>query len=190
MTALKLAATSALAIALAACGEPADDTVQTPYAGEATETTEPLTLGLATLQLADGTEAGTTQIESADGVITLNADLQNITPGTHGFHLHTVGTCDAPDFKSAEGHLNPLDKNHGKLSEGGEHVGDLPNVEIADNGTGSITATIEGDVEQVREWLYDADGTAVMVHEGPDDYQTDPSGDAGARVACGVLTQP
>ena len=115
--------------------------------------------------------------------------MQNITPGAHGFHLHTVGACDAPDFKTAEGHLNPLDKNHGFESEGGAHVGDLYNIDIAEDGMGKQVNPIEGDAAQIAEWLFDEDGTAVIVHSGPDDYQTDPSGDAGSRVACGVLTR-
>ncbi|MGB7407241.1 MAG: superoxide dismutase family protein [Pontixanthobacter sp.] len=175
---------------LSACsdgGAPAEDTPAVE--NDATSPTEAV-IGTATLQLADGTSAGTSVIQDTGTGITIEADVQNIEPGPHGFHLHQTGSCDAPDFTSAGGHLNPTDKGHGTLSPDGAHVGDLPNIDIGTDGTGTLSGLIEGTAAQVTEWLFDDDGTAVMVHAGPDDYKTDPSGDAGARVACGVLTRP
>ena len=179
-----------LAMVLGACSEVPEDT-KTDIADATSAETMPeeTTIAMATLQRADGSEAGTVEITDTGTAVMLNAALSNIEPGAHGFHLHTVGSCDAPDFTSAEGHLNPLNKSHGFESDNGPHVGDMRNVDIAADGTGTVTETIEGDAAQVAQWLFDADGTAVIVHAQPDDYQTDPSGDAGARVACGVLTR-
>ena len=110
-----------------------------------------------------------------------------MSPGEHGFHLHTTGKCTAPDFTSAGGHLNPGNNTHGSMSPGGQHLGDMPNLTIAANGTGRAEVQLEGNATDVLADIFDADGTAVVVHEGPDDYRTDPAGDAGSRIACGVI---
>lgn len=172
-----------LAIALAACSQ-AEET-EMPVQDQPIATT----IAMATLQLADGTQAGTATITDTGKGVAIDADVQNIGAGPHGFHLHETGSCDAPDFKTAGGHLNPLGKSHGTQSPDGAHAGDLLNIEVAPDGTGSLKGVIEGNADQVSQWLFDDDGTAVMVHAGPDDYRTDPSGDAGSRVACGVLTR-
>jgi Cu-Zn family superoxide dismutase len=144
-------------------------------------------LGGATLTLANGQPAGTAQVVASGGVVSLAVGLTGIAPGVHGIHLHTSGQCAGPDFSSAGGHLNPLGKHHGSLSAEGAHEGDLPNVTIQAGGSGALTADLAGSPEQVRAWLFDADGTAIVVHADPDDYRTDPSGNSGARIACGVL---
>lgn len=146
-------------------------------------------IAVGQLQLADGTSAGTAMIKSDGNIASLTVTAQNIAPGPHGFHLHQVGSCEAPDFNSAGGHLNPLGKAHGTMADGGSHVGDLPNLEIAADGTGTLTAPIQGDIQQVTDWIHDEDGTAVMIHVDADDYMTDPTGNAGGRLACGVLTK-
>lgn len=119
----------------------------------------------------------------------MRLSLTGLPPGTHGFHLHTTGTCTAPDFQSAGGHLNPTDKQHGSLNPQGKHLGDLPNIEIPANGMLTTEIPVAASRGMLMSALFDSDGTAVMVHSGPDDYRTDPSGDAGSRVACGVLTR-
>ncbi|MCT2557656.1 superoxide dismutase family protein [Tsuneonella sp. YG55] len=144
-------------------------------------------LASATLSLSNGVPAGTVQVVTNGDTVTLVAAVSGIAPGPHGFHLHTTGNCARPDFTSAGGHLNPLGKHHGSLSEGGRHVGDLPNIEINSGGTGSLTADLPGTRADISRWLFDADGTAVVVHADADDYRTDPSGNAGSRIACGVL---
>lgn len=170
---LRLAAALAGSIALAGCSTVGD------FPGER--------LGGATLSLANGQPAGTAQILAVGDRVTLAVGLTGIAPGTHGIHLHTTGQCTAPDFTSAGGHLNPLGKRHGSLAEGGKHTGDLPNVVIQPGGSGALTADLEGTPEQVRAWLFDGDGTALVVHADPDDYRTDPSGNSGARIACGIV---
>ena len=144
-------------------------------------------IGSATLTLANGQPAGTAQIVGVGNQVTLAVGLAGVAAGTHGIHLHTVGACKGPDFTSAGGHLNPLGRHHGSLAADGKHEGDLPNVVIQSGGNGALTADLSGTPDQVRAWLFDADGSAIVVHADPDDYKTDPSGNSGARIACGVI---
>ncbi|MGB7373372.1 superoxide dismutase family protein [Pontixanthobacter sp.] len=155
-----------------------------PASDTATSITQ---IGKADLFLADGTSAGTAAILTDDGAVTLTVDAKNLPSGPHGFHLHQTGRCEAPDFASAGGHLNPLDKTHGSLSEDGSHVGDLPNLDITEDGTGTLNAPLQGSTDELTTWLHDEDGTAVMIHVDADDYITDPTGNAGSRLACGIL---
>ena len=146
-------------------------------------------LGQATLRLASGVPAGTAQLLGSGSQVNLSIAAAGLTGGTHGVHLHMVGSCDAPDFASAGGHLNPDGRQHGTQNPAGAHLGDLPNVIVGSTGAGAVSATLRGSREAVLSRLFDADGTAVVVHAGADDYRTDPSGNSGARIACGVLTR-
>ena len=139
--------------------------------------------------LSTGLEAGTATISVQDGQVSLVVETSAMTPGVHGFHIHQTGTCTVPDFKSAGSHLNPLGKQHGSLSEGGSHLGDLPNLEIDADGTGQVSVPIDGSPDQVAQWLFDDDGSAIVIHADADDYQTDPTGNAGAREACAVIVK-
>lgn len=141
----------------------------------------------ASLLRNDGVPRGTVQIVASGQRVTLIAGATGLEPGLHGIHLHATGRCALPDFASAGGHLNPLGRAHGSANPNGKHAGDLPNLTIQPGGSGSLTADIEGTPAQIRDWLFDADGTAVVVHAAADDYRTDPSGNSGNRVACGVL---
>ena len=140
-----------------------------------------------TLRFANGLPAGTVQLFSNGQTLTLNVAAAAMSPGEHGFHLHTTGRCTAPDFTSAGGHLNPGGATHGSRSPGGKHLGDMPNLVIGANRTGTAQVVLEGNARDVLADIFDEDGTAVVVHAGPDDYVSDPAGDAGARIACGVL---
>ena len=144
-------------------------------------------VGQATMMFANGMPAGTVQLLSNGQTLSIAAAVTGMEPGAHGFHLHTAGRCDAPDFSSAGGHLNPNDNSHGSLSPGGQHLGDMPNLTVGSNGSGSIQYRIDRPAPAALDAIFDADGTAVVVHSGADDYRTDPSGNAGSRVACGVL---
>jgi len=146
-------------------------------------------LGQATLRLASGLPAGTAQVLGSGTQVSVSIALAGISPGVHGVHLHMVGSCEAPNFESAGGHLNPNGRQHGTLNPTGAHLGDLPNVTIGSAGAGTVSATLSGSRDAVLSRLFDADGTAVVVHAGPDDYRTDPSGNSGSRIACGVLTR-
>ncbi|MCA0979064.1 superoxide dismutase family protein [Qipengyuania flava] len=142
----------------------------------------------AQLTRANGVPVGTAQLVSDGRTLSLAMVATGLEPGAHGFHLHTTGRCEGPDFKSAGGHLNPLNREHGSLNPEGKHVGDMPNLEVGTSRTASTTIDIGPDTAAYRNYLFDADGTAIVIHAGPDDYRTDPAGDAGSRVACGVLT--
>jgi Cu-Zn family superoxide dismutase len=141
----------------------------------------------ATLSAPDGTPTGMVVLLSNAGRLSLSVTATGIPEGPHGFHLHTTGACKVPDFVSAGGHLNPTGKQHGTLSQGGSHLGDLPNLVAGSSQTASTTIELKDDREQVLSWLFDADGTAVVIHANADDYMTNPTGNAGSRIACGVL---
>jgi Cu-Zn family superoxide dismutase len=110
--------------------------------------------------------------------------------GTHGTHLHTTGRCDAPQFTTAGPHLNPAGRQHGVRNPRGAHLGDLPNLTVGANGRGRLVAFVRGSLSAGAAPLFDADGTALVVHATADDEVTDPSGNSGARVACGILAAP
>ena len=116
-------------------------------------------------------------------------ELTGIPAGPHGLHLHTTGQCDAPGFTTAGGHLNPGAKQHGADNPAGAHLGDLPNVTADASGTVSVVIHFAGAPDALVAALFDADGSALVLHAGPDDYKTDPSGNSGTRIACGVLTK-
>ncbi|TNE52751.1 MAG: superoxide dismutase family protein [Sphingomonadales bacterium] len=135
----------------------------------------------------NGQELGHVSLDLIGEKLILATTGHGLEPGEKAFHLHMVGECDAPDFTSAGGHLNPLGRMHGRLNDAGAHLGDLPNIYVAEDGSFMAEAEISGDATTTLESIQDDDGTAVMIHAGPDDYITDPSGDAGSRVACAVL---
>ena len=145
-------------------------------------------VGQTTLRFANGLPAGTVQLLSNGQTVTLAVAATGMSPGEHGFHLHTTGKCTAPGFTSAGGHLNPGGQTHGALSPGGKHLGDMPTLPIGENRTGSAQFELPGAARVVLDEIFDEDGTAVVVHAGADDYRTDPAGDAGSRIACGVLS--
>jgi Cu-Zn family superoxide dismutase len=115
------------------------------------------------------------------------ATLQGLSPGAHALHIHETGECEPP-FKSAGGHFNPSGKTHGFRSPHGWHAGDLPNVTVDEDGTVAVEVLATGlSVASGDGKLLDADGSALIVHEGVDDYTSQPSGNAGKRIACGVV---
>jgi Cu-Zn family superoxide dismutase len=122
------------------------------------------------------------------GGLTVRVDAAGLRPGVYSVHLHAVGRCDPPGFGSAGMHWNPTSHQHGRLNPLGPHFGDLPNLEVGADGGGRIEFAIPaGSLRQGENVLLDADGAAVVVHANADDYRTDPTGNSGARIACGVL---
>ena len=144
-------------------------------------------LGSANLVLSNGLPAGTAQILASGDRVTLAIAASGLPAGQRGFHLHTKGECARPDFMSAGGHLNPLGRAHGKDAEGGAHVGDMPNLVFDQRQTATLTVDLPGTRAEIENWIFDADGTAIVIHADADDYRTDPTGNAGARAACGVI---
>src|SRR3712207_105403 len=120
-------------------------------------------------------------------VVHVVGQFQNLPPGTHGLHVHTVGAC-TPDFSAAGGHFNPMAKQHGLDNPAGPHAGDLPNLTIASDGTGSLNYTNPLlALTSGANSVYDADGSAIIIHATADDNRTDPAGNSGDRIACGVI---
>ena len=138
---------------------------------------------------AQGIEIGKLEIEAlAGGGVEVEVDVTGLTPGTHAMHFHEVGRCDAPDYKSAGGHYNPAGVAHGQV-EDGPHAGDMMNVEVDADGSGAFEVTNMKVSLRAGSLpaLMDADGTALIIHGGADDYKSQPSGAAGPRVACAVI---
>lgn len=128
-----------------------------------------------------------TFVQTSEGV-SIAVQVRSLTPGLHGIHIHDTGTCNKPDFKSAGGHFNPYSMNHGLRNPKGYHVGDLGNIYVKQDGTGSLqTVSNLSTLESGINSLFKENGTSLVIHSGPDDLISDPSGNAGKRVACGVI---
>lgn len=139
---------------------------------------------IAALRTADGKPAGRAVATEKNGGVQIALSVSGMPAGLHGAHVHTVGQCDAPKFESAGGHWNPTTKQHGLQNPQGPHAGDLPNLNVGSDGRGKLTMMLPAGT---LAGLLDADGAAFVVHAGPDDLHTDPSGNSGGRIACGVF---
>lgn len=143
--------------------------------------------GSAVLANPAGQNVGSAEIVQRGENLHLRARVSGQTPGDHGIHLHMTGKCEAPGFTTAADHLNPGAHQHGSLNPAGPHTGDLPNISVQPDGSGVLEAALTGTAADLMATIFDGDGTAVVFHNGPDDYKTDPSGNSGGRIACGVL---
>lgn len=133
---------------------------------------------------ASNTAAGTVQFSAVPGGVAVKATLKGLAPGNHGFHVHEFGDCTAPDASSAGGHFNPTGQPHGAPTDPAHHAGDLGNVTAATDGTATLQWTDPGMKLDGPDGVI---GHAVIVHSNPDDLKTQPTGNAGGRVACGVV---
>jgi len=146
------------------------------------------TTATATVRNSSGTSLGVVRLESVAGGVRLTGELSGLAPGAHGVHLHTVGRCDAPGFTSAGDHFNPQNARHGLANPEGPHAGDMPAIATDANGRSVVDHTTAlVTLGSGPTSLFDADGSAVVVHASNDDQRTDPSGNSGSRIACGVL---
>ena len=150
--------------------------------------TSPPPSAIADLADASGRIVGrAVLIEQSDGVRIL-IDLTGVAAGTKAVHIHEVGRCDPPSFESAGGHFNPTKAQHGTSNPRGPHAGDLPNVTVDATGHGHLEATAPRvTIGKGPAPPLGPNGSALVLHEGPDDMRTDPAGNSGARIACGVV---
>lgn len=137
----------------------------------------------ARMQNLEGQSVGQVQLQETPHGLIVTAELTGVPEGEHGFHIHATGECEPP-FQSAGGHFNPGDLQHGMENPQGLHAGDLPNIHVPASGDLTIEYFVMG---LTLDQVLDEDGAAMMVHAGADDYATDPAGDAGDRIACGVI---
>ena len=142
----------------------------------------------AVLKDAKGEKVGTATLVEVKGGVQVVVKAQGLPPGTHGVHIHAVGRCDDPEFKSAGPHFNPTARKHGMKNPEGHHAGDLPNLVVGADGKGELKGALEGaTLGQGSASLLGPQFTALVVHASPDDEASDPAGNSGARIACGVI---
>jgi Cu-Zn family superoxide dismutase len=142
----------------------------------------------AELKDAQGKAVGTATLRTTKTGVKISLRVMNLPAGTHAFHIHNVGQCEAPDFKSAGGHFNPEGKRHGLKNPDGPHAGDMPNITVNAKGIGRATvANTRVTLGEGSNSLFHDGGAAIVIHEKADDEMTDPTGNAGNRIACGVI---
>jgi Cu-Zn family superoxide dismutase len=144
----------------------------------------------ASLKDASGKDVGQVQLVQTPHGVLLKLAVKGLPPGEHAFHVHAVGKCEPP-FTSAGPHFNPAGKKHGMEAADGPHAGDMPNLHIPAGGelvvevANPMISLVKGQLTSV----FDADGSTIIIHAGADDYKTDPAGNAGDRIACGVIVE-
>ena len=137
---------------------------------------------------ATGRELGVLTFADAGAAISVDGTLRGLTPGVHGMHLHAVGRCDGPDFASAGPHWSPTPMQHGSTNPAGPHHGDLMNLTVGADSSVLVKMSTPAGSLRGENPLLDADAAAIVIHATTDDYKTDPSGNSGARIACGVVS--
>jgi Cu-Zn family superoxide dismutase len=145
-----------------------------------------------TMKTSDGKDAGTVTLKQGKNGVKVTAKLKNLPIGDHAIHVHAVAKCDPPDFKTAGPHLNPAGKKHGLKNPEGPHAGDFPkNLTVGPDGTVDSTFVAKGISldPAAPNSVFANGGTSIVVHEKADDMMTDPSGNSGNRIACGVVTR-
>lgn len=197
MPGMRTVVSAALGLTLLSCGSP-DPAQEATQGASAPGTAEGVATSggassavansraVATLQTAQGAAAGTATASMTGGRIMVALEVQGMPAGHHGAHVHVTGRCDSPKFESAGGHWNPANAQHGLENEKGQHAGDMPNLAVGQDGRGSLNYELKGGS---FEQLLDADGAALVIHAKADDQRTDPSGNSGDRIACGVFKQ-
>lgn len=187
-----------LAVVLAACGDGKDKDKDKNDPAPSTETDgkdaeeasdKELSFASAVLMNSEGKSVGTAELTEEDNGVRVKVNVTDLPEGPHGYHFHEAGKCEAPDFESAGGHFNPTGASHGLEEKEGPHAGDLPNLEVGADGTVEDEflaehVTLESGKDNS---LLQVGGTALVIHAGADDGKTQPSGDSGDRIACGIV---
>ncbi len=151
----------------------------------------PVLTAKAVLVNGQGTKIGAAKLTDLQEGVLIEVDLSQLPPGEHAMHLHTVGACHGPDFKTAGAHFNPSGRKHGLENPEGPHAGDLPNFEAKADGTARVEIVAKlVTLRDGKNSLFQPGGTCLVIHAKPDDYRTDPAGNAGDRIACGVIVKP
>jgi Cu-Zn family superoxide dismutase len=145
----------------------------------------------ATLVNNQGQKVGEATLTETPQGVKIVMQVENLPPGDHAFHIHGKGICASPMFASAGGHFNPFGKQHGLKNPAGPHAGDLPNITVGADGKAKVevVAKLVTLKAGAKNSLFQPGGTSLVIHAGPDDYVTDPAGNAGPRIACGVITR-
>lgn len=144
----------------------------------------------ATIQAkSDSNVSGKVTFKQVAGKVIMQADLEGLSVGNHAIHIHAIGDCSSDDGKSAGGHWNPTDENHGKWMEKPFHIGDIGNLVVGEDGKGSISRETDLWCVGCNDTTKNVVGKAIIVHEGPDDFSSQPSGAAGPRVGCGEIVR-
>lgn len=146
----------------------------------------PPTTATANLVDRNGRNVGTATLTSTSQGVLLSASFTGLGPGTHGIHVHETGLC-TPNFDAAGAHFNPGNRQHGFRNPAGAHAGDMPNIHVSPSGALTTEFLLPGVQLAGARAILDENGAAVVVHANADDYTTDPAGNSGERVACGVL---
>src|SRR5262245_54428396 len=142
----------------------------------------------ATLRDASGNEVGRATLTETTSGLLVRLDVTSAPQGEHALHFHAVGKCEPPDFKSAGPHFNPSEAKHGIENPEGPHAGDMPNLHVPADGRLSVEVLNQAVTLSGKSALLDDDGASLVIHAAADDYRTDPAGNAGDRIACGVIT--
>lgn len=155
-------------------------------------TRHPVAAATATLMNAGGAPVGSVQLwQEAGGLVHVEVSATNLTTGAHGIHFHAVGRCEGGStaFSTAGGHYNPTNREHGLQNSEGPHAGDAPNLQVGGDGSGHFSFTTDRvTLTPGSTSLFDNDGSAIVIHATGDDQTSQPSGNSGARVACGIVT--
>lgn len=175
LTSARAAAWALAALGLAACA-----TLSAPVAPGPSATAE--------LRNADGLVVGSALFSEASDGVRIVVDVRGLPAGAKAVHIHALGRCDPPRFTSAGDHFNPDGREHGLQNPRGPHAGDLPNLTVAEDGAGRLETTQRRiSLGTGRTSILGGPGRALVIHSGPDDLRTDPTGNSGARIVCGVI---